>query len=160
MLFSAELKKLIRYKERKINQMSDEMKEQFRLTYINRLKTHLDLCKDYELLKRNLNMEKHGKTIQLINQFLYGEKGELNWETVRPLLPAGLEEGIKKKYDQLNDNEIRLYCLILYDVDKRDITRILSLKKTSIDTLTSRIRSKTGMKDIQKESPSPQPPPP
>jgi hypothetical protein len=95
-------------------------------------------------------MDKHGKTIQLINTFFYGEPGELNWVSIRKLIPANLEGRIKEKYNMLNTNEIRLCCLMLFDVDKKDITHILPLKKNSLSPMVYQIKKKSGINDLKK----------
>ena len=126
-----------------------QLEEQFMLICSCMLKAHLEICKKYEFFKNGLNPGIHGKTIQLINKFFYGETGKINWETVDKLMPTLLEEKIKKKYDTLNTNEIRLCCLVLFDINKNDIVRILKIGKNSIATMTYRIRKKTGMEDIK-----------
>jgi len=128
-----------------------QLEEQLRLTYSYMLKSHLEICKKYDYFKLGLIMSKHSETIQLTDKFFYGETGKINWETVLPFIPTKFEEKIMRRYQKLNINETRLCCLLLFDVSKYDIVRILPYVKNSLSPTTFRIREKTGMKDIKKD---------
>jgi len=131
-------------------EQAGQLVEQLRLTYSYMLKAHLDICKKYESFKRGLKMEVHRNTIQLTDKFLYGEEGIINWDTILPLLPINFEEKIKKRYAKLNTNEIRLCCLLLFDVDIFDVLCILPYNKNSLQATKSKIRKKIGSSDIIK----------
>ena len=131
-------------------EQAGQLVEQLRLTYSYMLKAHLEICKKYESFKRELKMEEHGNTIQLTDKFLYGEEGKINWETILPLLPINFEEKIKKRYAKLNTNEIRLCCLLLFDLDIFDVLCILPYNKNSLQSTKSKIRKKIGSNDIIK----------
>ena len=127
-----------------------QLENQIRLSYALTLKTNLDIFRNYERFKKGLDMDKHGRTIDLVNRFFYGEAGAMNWESIQPLLPGNLEEKIKKEYGALNTNEVRLCCLILFDVDKKYMLRILPLSEKSCYTIKCRIKQKIGAEDIPK----------
>jgi len=131
-------------------EQAGQLVEQLRLTYSYMLKAHLDICKKYESFKRGLKMEEHGNTIQLTDKFLYGKEGKINWETILPLLPVNFEEKIKKRYVKLNTSEIRLCCLLLFDLDIYNLLRILPYNKNSLQATKSKIRKKIGSNDIIK----------
>jgi DNA-binding CsgD family transcriptional regulator len=141
-----------------INNMNDNMKisedlnqlaKQIRLSYAHLLKMHIQYCNRYKNIKNRVKDEELIKDLQQIEQFFYKENGKINWETIYPLMPPDIEKRIKKEYGALNENEIKLCCLLLFNVPCKDITEILSYTQKSIHSITHRIKQKTGMKKIQ-----------
>jgi hypothetical protein len=126
----------------------EQLENKLRLSYTYRLKAHLEIRKDYDNFKRR---NKQNMNFQLVDKFFYGNSDKLCWETIIPLMPDKFEEKIKMNYDKLNENEIKLCCLLLFDVDKFDLPRLLpSYKKESISAIKRRIKEKTGKDDIIK----------
>jgi len=121
--------------------------EQVRLSYANALKVYMHMHSQYKHLKtRNINDE---KLFHLIDHYFYDKSGKISWENIRLLIPINLEVNIKKKYNMLNEREICLCCLLLFDVAVSDIADILPYTQKSIHTITHKIKKKTCMKDIK-----------
>ena len=129
----------------------DQLTEQIRLAYVYLLKVHIKYCYRYQFLKSRIRDEELKKDFQQIDQFFYIESGKINWNTIRPLMPPKIEGKIKKEYGELNENEIRLCCLLLFNVACKDIAEILPYTQRSIHSLTHRIKQKTGMKNIKED---------
>ena len=92
----------------------------------------------------------------MIDRFIFNEDGKINWESIRSLMPPKIEEKIKKEYEALTENEIRLCCLILFNVQSNDIADILPYTQKSIYSITCRIKQKTGKKNIMEILKAPQ----
>jgi len=107
----------------------DRLTEQIRLSYAHLLKMHIQYC--------------------IRNKYLKNEDNKINWDTIRPLMPPGIEKRIKKEYDTLNEREIRLCCLLLFNLPCKDIVEILPYTQKSIHSITHRIKQKTGIKKIK-----------
>ncbi len=126
----------------------DELTERIRLSYTCTLKTHLKIYRGYEQFKK-ININKDNQYIFLLfNAHFYGNIEKIDWDTVRPLMPANLETDIKKEYDMLNSNEVKVRCLLIFDIAYADIIYILKLKRDTAHTYAHRIRNKTGVSDI------------
>jgi DNA-binding CsgD family transcriptional regulator len=63
-------------------------------------------------------------------------------------MPSDIEKSIKKEYGLLNENEIRLCCLLFFKVPDRNIAKILTYKQKSIRSIKYIIKHKTGIQDI------------
>ena len=131
------------------NEYLERLNEQVRLAYAHLLNLHIQYCKIYSEFIFMLNDEELEKDFHIIDQFFCNKSGKINWETIRILMPPDIEEKIQNKYKILNINEIKLCCLILFNVRTTDITDILSYQKGSIHTITNRIRQKIGVKNIK-----------
>ena len=64
-------------------------------------------------------------------------------------MPPNIEQNIKNEYNMLSLNEIRLCCLLLFNVTYSDIADILPFTQKSAHTIAHRIKQKTGMNDIK-----------
>ena len=122
--------------------------EQIRLSYAYLLEMHIQYCIRYKKFRRRITEEELKRNFLLIDRFFFDESGKINWETIRRLMPPGIEEKIKKEYNILNENEIRLCCMILFNVQSNVIADLLPYTQTSIHSITYRIKQKTGMKNI------------
>jgi len=127
----------------------DQLTNQIRLSYAHLLKMHIQYCNRYKHFKNRVKDEGLKKDFQQIDQFFFSENGNINWETIFPLMPPEIERKIKKEYNALNENEIRLCCLLLFNIPCKDITGILPYTQKSIHSITHRIKQKTGMKNIK-----------
>ena len=128
----------------------DRMVESVRLSYVHALAAYLKLYKKYEQFKSKINEEGLKKYFHLVDLYFYDETGNFDWDNIRFIMPLNLEKTIKAEYDTLSDTEIRLCCLLLFDIPGNDIASILSFTQTSIHSKTHIIKKKTGMKDIKK----------
>jgi len=126
-----------------------QLTEQLRLSYAHLIKMHIQLYKRYEGFKRRFNNDEVKKWIPSVDLYLYDATGKISWNNIHPLMPYGIEKSIKKEYGVLSDNEIRLCCLLLFDVPANEITDILPYTQRSIHSITHRIKQKTDMKDIK-----------
>ena len=126
-----------------------QLKEQLRLSYVYLIKMHIQIYKKYELFKRKFNNDEAIKCIPSVDLYFYDATGKINWNNIQPLMPYDIEKKIKKEYGVLSENEIKLYCLLLFDVPLKDITDILSYTQRSIHSITHKIKQKTGIKNIK-----------
>jgi len=85
---------------------------------------------------------------RLADNYFCDKTGKLKWETVYQLMPPDIERIIAKEYPMLNENEIRLCCLLLFDVSCFDISEILLYTQQSVYSVTHKIKKKAGMEDI------------
>jgi len=63
-------------------------------------------------------------------------------------MPPGIEKAIKSEYQALHENEIRLCCLLIFDVPTKSILNILTYNQKSIYATTFTIKQKAGVKKI------------
>jgi len=125
-----------------------ELTEDVRLSYAHALKMYLQIHNEYRHIKFRTTDEEVQKKIPLLDKHFYDGTGKLKWDDIRTLLPPNLEENITKAYKMLTENEIRLCCLLLFDLNASEICDILPYKQDSVYVVTYRIKRKTGMKDI------------
>jgi len=131
------------------NKYYDQLVDQVRLSYAHSIKMHISQCKNYQSVKEGIKDENLKKDFHKVDRFYFNESGKLNWETIRKLMPLGIEKKIKKEYDMLNENEIRLCCLLFFNVPGVLITEILPYTKRSIHSITYRIKKKAGISNIK-----------
>ena len=123
--------------------------EQFRKSYAVNLNNFLKIIKFSDLLKKN-----KGKDSQLKEQSyhdilpLYDEKGKISWEIIRMHMLSDIEKYIKSEYNTLHENEIRLCCLLIFDVPTKHILNILNYNQKSIYSTSFTIKQKAGVKEI------------
>ena len=127
-----------------------QMTEHIRLSYARVLKAYLQIHNGYKHIKIGTMDEGLKKTFHWLDQYFYDGTRKLKWDNIRPLMPLNLENKVKAAYGTLCENEIRLCCLLLLDVDTRDISNILPYTKNSVYVVTNRIKKKTGMKNISR----------
>ena len=127
----------------------NQLTEQIRLSHAYILKIYIQLYKKYELFKKKLNNGVIHNCLPSIDLYFYDATGKINWNNIHPLMPLNIENNIKKEYGVLSENEIRLCCLLLFDVPVNNIADILPYTQKSIHSITHRIKQKTGINDIQ-----------
>ena len=127
----------------------EQFVEQIRLAHERALKTHLHLHNRYKLFKVRFKDNEMVKCFNLFDQLLYDCTGKLDWENIRLLIPAGIEDSIKKEYDMLTVNEIRLCCLLLFNVPYDEIAEILPFTQKSAHTVAHRIKRRAGINNIK-----------
>ena len=131
------------------NEFLDWIAEQSRLSHAGMLKHYLQVCGKYKRLKATGKSDEMKRYFDIIDLHFYDETGKINWQTICPLMPQNFENCIKKVYNTLSENEIRLCCLLFFDVLSNDIADILPFKLATVHTITHRVKQKTGIKDIK-----------
>ena len=127
----------------------EEWMNQVRSSYSHMLKEHLRIYKKYDRLKTIQRDEKVEKYFDFDVISYYDENGKINWEVIRQFIPPNMKKRIKEEFNMLNDNEVRLCCLLFFKVSKKTISNILPLKFNSIKPAVFRIRRKTGVENMQ-----------
>jgi len=131
------------------NEYFDQLTEQIRLSYAHLLKMHIQYCIKYKHFKNKICDDEMKIDFQQIEQIFFNENNKINWASIRPLMPPKIEGKIKKEFNKLNINEIRLCCLILFNVHSKNIAEILPYTQKSVHSMTHRIKRKTGIKKIK-----------
>jgi len=119
-----------------------------RQSYSHNLNMYLLLIKTSDPFKRNRKEEQRKGQFHQAGIPIYDEKGKYNWEIIHLFMPQGIEKAIKKEYDTLQENEIRLLCLRLFDVPVKTILNILAYNKKSIYSTTCLVKKKAGVKEL------------
>lgn len=119
-----------------------------KMIYARMIDEYIWLIKRFNQLKLNVKDERLKEYLDFYGFNFVDEKGKIKWELIRNFLPTELEKRIKDKYGKLSEKEIRLCCLLLFDVPLKNISIILPYKEKSIYTLLCRIKEKTGINDI------------
>ena len=117
----------------------------------HKLNRHLNLYKKFDQLKKSVQRERDGFQRTQIYQpdiSYYDEKGKINWEIIRQFISVDFEKFLKEEFPKLNDNEIRLCCLLFLKIKNKTIAQILPFKTNSIYPTIRRIRQKTDVKDL------------
>ena len=79
----------------------------------------------------------------------YDENGKINWDVISQFMPPYIEKYIHENYSMLNGNEIRLCCLLFFNVSGKTIANILPYKQKSIRSILFKVKRKTGLNDIK-----------
>jgi len=122
--------------------------EQIRLSHSYLLKNYIQLCNRYKHLKNRFKEKETEKLFSVIDLYFYDETGKINWDNICPLMPLNIEKRIKEKYNILTKNEIRLCCLLFFNISYNDIADILPYTQNSAHTIFHKIKQKTGINDI------------
>ena len=86
--------------------------EHLRFSYSHILKLYIQLFEKYAQLKKD-SVDFSLKTfIRQTDPFFYDDEEKINWDVVSQLMPPNLEKLLSEKYGMLNENEIRLCCLL------------------------------------------------
>ena len=101
----------------------DRFIEQTRQSYSQMLKMYLQLYKKHELLKHNN----------------FSEKSKISWDIVSQFIPQDLEKNLKEEYPVLNQNEVRLCCLLFFDLSYKNILEILPYSSKSLGSIIVRL---------------------
>lgn len=133
-----------------VNETSiNQYMEQTRSSYSHMLKIFLQLYEEYDKIKTKAREEKLKGFFYPVDYPFYDEYGKINWKIIRLFMPPGMEKSIKEAYGLLNENEIRLCCLLFFKVPDKNIAKILIYKQKSIRVIKYIIKNKTGIRDIQ-----------
>lgn len=127
----------------------EQVTEQIRLSYAHLLEMYIQLCNKYNNIRSKIRDEEVKRYLHLTDRYFYNKTGKFDWDNIYPLLPPNIEKSIKKEHGILAENEIRLCCLLLFDVKSDDIANILPYTQNSVYSITHRIKEKTGIKDIK-----------
>ena len=131
------------------NSKLGEVVEQIRLSYVHVLKVYLLLLKRYKQMRENITDDGLKRNIHLLDNLFLDEKGKVSWDEIRKMIPPNLEKSIKNKYAMLNENEIKLCCLLLFEVTPHNISNILKISKDTVYVLKNKIKHKTGIFEIK-----------
>ena len=123
--------------------------EHIRSSYVQILNIFLQLLKKYKHFKLKITDDALKRYTHLIDNHIYDESGKIKWSQISVLMPPNLEKRIKMEYDMLSDNEVKLCCLALFEVDPDIICDILPFSQSSVYVIKSKIKQKTGMKKIR-----------
>ena len=126
-----------------------KLTEQIRLSHSNALKKYMQLCKRYKQFIKRFDDEEVKKYFHIIDMFFYDETGKIDWNNINLLMPPDIENSIKREYKLLNEKEVKLCCLLLFDISVNDIAEILPYTQKSIHSITHRIKQKTVIEDIK-----------
>ena len=127
----------------------DQSAERIRLAYSHALNTFLQVFTKYKQLKKRFNNETLEKCSLSADRTFFDKNGAIRWEIVHPMMPKELEENIKKEFALLSEKEIKLCCLLLFDVPVCVISNILPYTNQSVHTKTYEIKKKTGVKNLK-----------
>ena len=125
----------------------DILIEQIRMTYSHMLKTYLQLYVKQDQF-RAFTTESGLKKSYTINN-LYDETGKINWDIISHFISPNMEKYVKEEYKMLNENEIRLCCLLFFNLPSKTIASILQYKKKSVYSISFIIKQKMGIKDLR-----------
>ena len=126
-----------------------QMMEQIRLSYIHALKMFFMIHNKYKQVRKWNSDEGLNKYFHQVDQYIYDKNRKLNWDAICSFMPINFEKNIKKDYDMLSENEIRLCCMLFFEVNTTDIIDILPYTRNSIYVVTNRIKQKAGIIDIK-----------
>ena len=130
------------------NESNELLMEKIRSSFAYMLKEYLWVYKKFDQLRSNVRDEKMKNYFSLDGDLLYDENGKINWEIIRRFMPQDVEQRLKEQYSMLNENEVRLCCLLFFKVSKKSISTILPYSQNSIKSITCRIRQKAGIETI------------
>ena len=130
------------------NESIEQLMEKIRSSFAYMLNEHLWVYKKNDQLRSTIQDEKMKNYFILDGHSYYNENGKINWEIIRRFMPQDLERGLKEQYSMLNENEVRLCCLLFFKVSKKSISTILPYNQNSIKSITCRIRQKAGIETI------------
>jgi len=122
--------------------------EKFRAYNAHNLNKFLKKIKYYNPLNYKVKDYRLKETFNQDFLQVYDENGKISWDAIRLFIPPGIEKAIKSECKEFNDNEIRLCCLLIFDVPTKSILNILTYNKKSIYSTTYTIKKKAKVKKI------------
>ena len=124
-----------------------EWMEQTRSFFSHMIKEYLRMYKKYDRLKTIVQGAKSINYYDFDGISFLDENGKINWDIIRQFIPKDMDTHIQKTYKILNDNEVRLCCLLFFKIPYKDIAEILPYKERSIHVKKRLIKQKTGLQD-------------
>ena len=125
-------------------------KERSMLSYVNSLNMVVLFCKKFRQVAIHMNDTSAKRYLSIINNFYFDDKGRIKWAIIQQVLPPDVESFFNNEYPMLSEREIRLCCLMAFDLPANDITGILAYSNQgSVHTITNRIKSKIGVKNVR-----------
>ena len=132
-----------------INEKSiDLLIEQIRISCSHMLNTYLQLCMKHDQFRVIATDNNSKKNSINSDHSFYDENNKIRWDIIRNFMPPNIEKHIKEEYSMLNDNEIRLCCLLFFNLPIKNITYILPYKKNSVYSVSFMVKQKMGIKDF------------
>ena len=132
-----------------INETSiEQWIEEIRSSYAHMLKVHLQLYRRHDQFMSDVKDEKL-KQFYRTGQPYHEENGKINWEIIHQFMPPDMKKRLEEKYSMLNEHEIRLCCLLFFNVSDKTIADILSYNQKSIRSMKYVVKHKTGIRDIR-----------
>ena len=125
----------------------EQSMEQRRSSYAHMLEMYLQLYKRHDQVMSDVKDEKLKHFYQTGLPY-YDEDGKINWEVIHQFMPPDMEKRLEEKYSSLKTNEIRLCCLLFFEVKHKTIAKILPYKPMSIYPTICKIKQKAGIKDL------------
>jgi len=127
----------------------NQLIEHFRQLYARNLNSYLESINKKKLSNLTDNRGKDSKPLNKNDLEVYDEKGKINWQIIRHILPADIEQHIQRELGLTCENEIRLCCLLIFDVPTKAIAKILTYKPKSIYSTAFSIKKKIGIKEFR-----------
>jgi len=127
----------------------NQLIEHFRQLYARNLNSYLESINKKKLSNLTDNRGKDSKPLNKNDLEVYDEKGKINWQIIRHILPADIEQHIQRELGLTCENEIRLCCLLIFDVPPKTIDNILTYSQNTIYVMKSKIKKRAGVKDFK-----------
>lgn len=131
-------------------QLINSLIEKHRRSFSRNLNDFLILIKTSDPFKNK------GKIFQTKDRFfqdifpVYDKNGKISWDIIRMFMPPDFEKSVKQAYPILCENEVRLSCLLIFDVPPKNILNILTYNNPKTIYSTSfAIRQKADVKEIR-----------
>ena len=128
----------------------DGLREQMIQSFQYMLNIYLHQYDKYANVDEAERNEKSKENFYTKDISFLNKNGKINWEIIRRIMPFDIEKKLREEYSSLSINEIRLCCLLFFEVSHKDIAEILPYHHDSIRVISFRIREKTGIKDFKK----------
>ena len=107
-------------------------------------------------IKYSNSLKNKRSTLQIKDRFfhdifpVYDESGKIHWDTLQLFIPHHFEESVMQSYPMFCENEVRLCCLLIFDVPPKTILNILNYNNLKTIYSTSfTIRQKAGVKEVR-----------
>ena len=131
-------------------QSCNSLTEQLIQSYSSSLKMYSQFCKKYKQVASHIKNEETKRYFYRIDKYYFDDADKIKWNTLEPLISPNIESNVKRLYGGiLNENEIRLCCLLFLGLSAKEISDILPFTQNSVHVISSRIKKKTGMKNIK-----------
>lgn len=113
------------------------------------------LLRQFDIVKKTATLssyirkedEKSNKLLKKFNEIVYGKEG-LNWDVLYETLnnlQSGFFERLRERFPDLSENEFRICCLTYTDFRREEISIIMKMSVSSIQSKRNLIRKKLGI---------------